>query len=205
MRLAVFVVAAFCAVLASPAGAQTLPAPVNDTQVSAFERQTLDEEIRKNNYTLMLAAGQGFLGVLGGLGIAGWAVYTFLQTQKNAFRLKAIELALAADSPTGAKNRASFIEQAFQNVLPKGFVQKIDTEKLGFGSSKKRREAVIQLVAQYPAQRRQIIADWGVLFPYDIDKRQESGDLHWLGRLMTGDGMPIPPVLPAGAGKKAKA
>jgi hypothetical protein len=155
--------------------AQPLPA----TEAVNMQKATLEETRAKRIQDGWLEGIKIAIGAFGG----AWAVWQFIASQRHAFKLKAIELALDADSPDAAKNRATFIQKTFSGVLPEQFVSEFGSNELGFGASKRSRKDFLALVAQYPAQRKQIIEDWKAVFPYDFDGTTKGGGKAWLSRI----------------------
>ena len=111
-----------------------VPPPVDATPTTEqVERAKLLEEQRKDSITLFAETLKGAAGFAVGL----WAVFQFRATQRNTFKLKALELALAADSPNTVRNKAIVIQKMFDSVLPDDFVQNLGTKELaGFGQFK---------------------------------------------------------------------
>jgi hypothetical protein len=96
---------------------------------------------------------------------------------------QAAEVALQGASAEEVMDKARVLKQFYGDFLPKNFVErvrKINSDNTGrliaespFGTMLKR--DVIQLLAQYPDQREQIIADFKSVFPYDfLDKLQAA-------------------------------
>jgi hypothetical protein len=91
---------------------------------------------------------------------------------KLQFRMKVAELALTnTENATQAKEKARALANLFKPspLIPDEFAEQFDPKQFqfGYGSSKKKREEMIALLAQYPNQRKQILSDWYVLFRWD--------------------------------------
>lgn len=89
------------------------------------------------------------------------------------FTAKAAELALQGEGPQEIINRATLLGELYKDLLPDDFVnrvKKLEATKIGRivtqapWTSELQKE-IIALLAQYPAQRQQIIADYKSLFP----------------------------------------
>jgi hypothetical protein len=101
---------------------------------------------------------------------------TILATRKTIvanFTAKAAELALQGEGPQEIINRATLLGELYEDLLPNDFVarvKKLEANKIGRIVTQapwisELQKEVIALLAQYPAQRQQIISDYKNLFP----------------------------------------
>jgi hypothetical protein len=157
---------------------------------TSIDTLKLAEDQYRNSWDIFIKIG----AAIGGIVVFAVGVWQFSRTQKDTFRLKAIELALQGESAYAAKERAKFIQAFFADTLPTDFLHDVDTKKFGFGTAAKRRKEFIALVAANPTQRHQIMLDWADLFPDDVWKNEDtqSYTLQWLGRLMQDEQLTVP-------------
>jgi hypothetical protein len=104
-----------------------------------------------------------------------------MQQQENALQLKVLELAMAGDSPGVVANRLKVIT----SLVPGAKMRSVDKEEWsawGFGTSVRRRETLLSLLAAASVDRRnEILEDWHRAFPND----------NWVRSHDTGDGLVI--------------
>lgn len=96
------------------------------------------------------------------------------------FKLKAAEIVMAARSANQIHNKA----MALADLLPKELAHlgnSFDPKKFKLGQSVERRQALIELLAAHPNNRRDIIRTWAILFPHDAND--------WLEPLMKDEGL----------------
>ena len=91
---------------------------------------------------------------------------------KLTFQMKVADLALLnAENATQAKEKARALASLFGRspLLPEDFAERFEPKnfKIDFGHSIKTRQKMLELLAQYPGQREQILKDWYVLFQWD--------------------------------------
>ncbi|MBS1786549.1 MAG: hypothetical protein JST85_02435 [Acidobacteria bacterium] len=92
------------------------------------------------------------------------------------FTAKAAELALQGEGPEEVINRAKLLARLYKNLLPKDFVervQELEANQIGRivtqapWTSELKKE-VIELLAEHPDQREQIIADYQSVYGYSF-------------------------------------
>lgn len=79
------------------------------------------------------------------------------------FQLKAAEIVMNSDNPGEARSKAIALKRFFKNMLPEDFGDNFNTTDLG-GPNKAK---IIDLLAEYPNNRAQILRDWALLWPND--------------------------------------
>jgi hypothetical protein len=141
-------------------------------QESAFMQSIEKSKARGNIISVVLAALA--------LGIPVWIAAINIRAQRKLadeqakveFQMKVAELALTnSENATQAREKARALATLFDRtpLLPRGFADRFDPKqfRLDYGHSNKTREKMIELLAQYPGQREQILSDWYVLFRWD--------------------------------------
>ena len=111
--------------------------------------------------------------LVGLLALAG-AVWNTRKTAQAQAMTKAAELALQGEGPDEVLNRARLLGQFYGSLLPGNFVKRVTTihaDDVGRivtqapWTSDFQKE-IIALLAQYPEQREQILADYKSVFEY---------------------------------------
>jgi len=95
---------------------------------------------------------------------------------------KAAELALQGEGPSEVLNRARLLGQFYGDLLPRNFVKRVDAihaENVGRIVTEAPfvsvfQKEVITLLAQYPNQREQILADYKSVYPYSFFDNLEA-------------------------------
>jgi hypothetical protein len=83
------------------------------------------------------------------------------------FKLKAAEIAMAARDSSQVAQKAAILKALFPEEL-KGFDPgEFDPKKFPFSESVERRERLIELLAQHPNSRQEIIRAWALLYPWE--------------------------------------
>jgi len=98
------------------------------------------------------------------------------QRHAKDLQLKALELAMDAESPGAVANRMNVIRTIVQGAnLP--VIEKKEVENWGFGTTVRRREALIALLAAAPDddRRQSILHDWHRAFPNDKWIKEDNG------------------------------
>ncbi len=94
----------------------------------------------------------------------------FRLQQKRAadeFELKAVEIVMNVNSPTGTRNKARALAALFPGHLSPDFATTFTPQDFQAGPNSARPEKLLQLVSEHPEQKKQIIATWKRLFPRD--------------------------------------
>jgi len=158
-------------------GIQTAEAQVTQSAPTKVEEQRLQEELRHNAATEQ----REWLTLAGGVIAAFYGLFRYFDESKkkrkeaekafhNELVLKAVELAMQAESPSRAESRLQIIKQILPALRESEDLKSIhiDQTKFGFGSSIKRRQELIALLAAAQTdRRRQILSDWHNAFPHD--------------------------------------
>jgi hypothetical protein len=98
-----------------------------------------------------------------------YSAMTFQRTAEIQFSTKAVEVALSASSGPDAIGRARVIAALYPDLLPTGYEQRLaalDRGRYGDATVFPKME-LMKLLAQQPAHRGQLLADWRMLFPRD--------------------------------------
>jgi hypothetical protein len=98
-----------------------------------------------------------------------YSAMTFQRTAEIQFSTKAVELALSASSGPEAIGRARVIAALYPDLLPTGYEKRLaalDRARYGDATVLPKME-LMKLLAQQPAHRGQLLADWRMLFPRD--------------------------------------
>ena len=98
-------------------------------------------------------------------------------------RLKAAEIAMDARSSSQIENKAKALAALFPKDL-QGFGNEFDKNKFKLGQSVERRQALLELLASHPTERRQTLETWAVIFPWDAND--------WLRLVLESEGIAIP-------------
>jgi hypothetical protein len=175
--------------LAAPPGA-TISASDLEAQKLALDRDRFEFEKTKyqRDHDLEVWKAWGlFLPVCG----AGLAYYLQAKQkrkdEKLAFELKAAEIIMTSRDSAQGWNKGKFLLRLFPERLSNinevyDRVQRSEDAKDGkekqpyFGPSDENRHKLLELLAQYPESRRDIIAAWGHLFPWDSDPNWPTSD-----------------------------
>ncbi|HTA45981.1 MAG TPA: hypothetical protein VK789_26230 [Bryobacteraceae bacterium] len=119
--------------------------------------------------------------LVGLLALAG-AVWNTRKTAQAQAMTKAAELALQGEGPSEVLNRARLLGQFYGDLLPRNFVKRVDAihaENVGRIVTEAPfvsvfQKEVITLLAQYPNQREQILADYKSVYPYSFFDNLEA-------------------------------
>jgi hypothetical protein len=151
-----------------------------------FDKKKYDTDRRMENWK--------FFGTLGGLLIPLLiAAFTYRAQIKARhrdealqFELKAAEIVMSARDVNEAANKAELLTLLFPERLPRlqDVLNKPNVPY--FGRSNERREELLKLLAANPANRRDIIRAWEILFPWDspdVPWQHIKKDYKWFGAL----------------------
>lgn len=105
------------------------------------------------------------------------------ETLKGQLRLKAAEIAMEGRSAVQIENKARALAALFPDDL-QDFGVKFDPRNFKLGQSVERRQALLGLLASHPAQRRQTLETWAIMFPWDA--------ADWLRPVLDNEGIVIP-------------
>lgn len=90
-----------------------------------------------------------------------------IQQAHNDFELKAAEIVLSTEGPTGALNKARALVALFPGRLSNDFAQSFDP-KLYMGiKTAEGKMQLLTLISEHPEQKQEIIHMWKQLFPAD--------------------------------------
>jgi len=93
-----------------------------------------------------------------------------LQQAKSDFQLKAVEIVMAMETPTGTKNKAGALVELFPGRFGdefREFVAEFDPGLFGVRSDSDEKRDLLQLLVQHPDRKEEILWMWMTLFPED--------------------------------------
>ena len=162
-----------------------------------LDRDRLNFDKQKYDPTLeTLEAVTPIASVLATVGFAFLAYFIQLRIRRRdealQFQLKAAEVFMAAPDANQAKRRAEFLSRLFPKRL--GVLQTVlrdDGEDWPyFGRSIGSRKELLDLLAQHPESRAEIIRAWEILFPWNSTTsewakkpKEEKADYRWFDEL----------------------
>jgi len=151
--------------------AQSPPAATSSEDL-ALKREAMDLDVKK---TWISALGIGVPIFVAVLTLAG-TVMAARGTMKAQFTSKVAELALQGEGPDEVLNRANLLARLYEDLLPSDFAARVDAlskdgrDKIrrivtGPPYHAKLKEEIIEQLAKYPEQRKQLITDYMNIIP----------------------------------------
>jgi hypothetical protein len=143
----------------------------------AIEQEKQKESISIEADKLKWAAIGATIPILAALGTLGYGIYSVKRTVSAQLATKLAELALGGKGSFEIVHRAQFATDLFSDLLPPDFINKVakmDPSKISAGPSRK--SVILELLAEHPAQRDQILADFKATY----------GDDGWIDKLRAG-------------------
>lgn len=97
------------------------------------------------------------------------------QNETLQFQLKAAEIALDVRNSAEIQPKAAALAQLFPKRLPNNFAKDFDPEAIRFGPPiTESKIKLLELLAQYPNERTNILRIWGHMFPGDTGKKKSD-------------------------------
>jgi hypothetical protein len=130
------------------------------------------ENRRKDRFTVISTTIPIVITTLTILSTVFYGIWSLRQNAKTEFEGKIAEVALNSATPYEAIFKARFLAAILKKELPSDFAARLTAIEPGeFGiaasRSKEAKTTLLQLLAEHPAQRTQVLKDWVALFPDD--------------------------------------
>ena len=163
--------------------------PVSGPSLSEGEYRLRDLKLKERALDIEEVKARNALwntGVPISLGLVTLAgtIWAARRTVVAQFTAKAAELALQGEGPQEIINRAKLLADLYEGLLPRDSVERLrelKPDRLGrlvtqAPWTSDLQKDVVALLAQYPDQREQIIADYLSMFPeYDFLRKLQAG------------------------------
>lgn len=188
---ALFLAALLSGALANPAGAQSVShltrpplgptggMPSAEEQRLALDRDRLEfekqkfavetkrenDEFQKEKIQQYWSEASTMVPVIAALLTLVYGIWSFRETAKLQFFIKAAEIAFAGKTPEAVENRAKLLKKIFGKRLPNDFPPTIEAGEHGGGKEPPEMKiAFVEMLLKYPEQGQKILSLWTTLF-----------------------------------------